>query len=1152
LAADPPSSSLPRRERKLVTLLFADLTGYTALAASLDPEEVYGFIRPTLRQLQQIVEDFGGSVPQTLGDGFMAVFGVPAAHEDDDERAVRAALAIREHVERLNAGRAGIRFPSVHSGINSGEVMVAPSEEPSGFAVVGDTVNTASRLADLAAEGTILVDERTRERTAHSIRYGSRRTLRAKGKTEPIIAFEAVGTRTSASERRASSTVFVDRLETLDRIRTVLREATRTSRSRVLLVTGEPGTGKSRLATELRRRRVGRVLVGRCPAFGQQLPLQALAEAVGSGLGLSPGASASSIDGSIRRVGRDLPKAERSRFGRDLRLLMGAEPVPTGQARGSVHDAARAARIAIEIVARDRPVVVVIDDLHWADADLLGFLRDLARDPWAVPVLFLALSRPEPGLDVLDEIELPSLAEDDMRTLARHVLGSVVPEDAVEETLGRAAGNPLFLEETLGMLVDAGALVRRAGSWEVSDQALLRGVPSSIRRLIAARLDGLPPSEKATLQDAAVAGEVVWDRLLEHLAAGPPVRRSIAELERKGLLVRREPSILPGILELEVKHVLIREVSYESVPRGERAAKHLAIAMWLRDQAQVLPEEPVAWLAHHLERAWELRRSRTGPAPPAETATLAVGSLRRWADRTFAYQARRAETIYGRAIAVARTARGAVEPAEMADLLIGRAESRNEMGRHREALADGAEAKQIAERIRDRGRRARALLCLGRTESDLGRASRARALVEDARGLFHEEHDLRGEAWALHRRSETWSVSDPWRELEDLEESYRLFARAKDRWGGSIVAQDLAYILTVRGGRDFRRWYGTAARLSGDEGDLRSQATLGRTAGYAAFYRGEYLEAIAEMEHARPLAARSGERYAEGDAIAILAMSEATIGSPGRALELGRELQRTARELDSLRLQAIGLLVQARAAVRLGRIDTAASRLTAARRVLGRRHTSTKADLYSLESEMRLDRGVSAGIDAMAGRVSSLAQRFGWAVWEPFGPLVRGRSALGAGRTRAAQMELDAAGALARSAGATGTERLARLLGAQARLLSAEGARRGRPRVLVTDDPAAGPEVSAIALENEGLTALRAGRLSRAGESFEAAVLSWERMGSTVWLGRALRFASAVASAQGRSRPARGLERRSDRVLALLRTPIAYRRAIAETADRSV
>jgi len=1142
---DRPASS--PGERKLVTVLFADLTGYTALASSLDPEEVYGFIRPGMLSLQRIVEGFGGTVPQIMGDGFMAVFGVPSAHEDDDERALRAALAVRDHADELNAAHS---FPRVHAGVNSGEVMVAPSDEASGFALIGDVVNTASRLSDLAEAGSILVDAQTKERTALAIRYGRARSLRAKGKADPLTVFEALAPRTATvAGRSGSSTLFVDRTDAIDRIRAELDEADRTTRSRVLVVVGEPGTGKSRLAAELRRRRVGKVLVGRCPSFGQQLPLHALAEAVAMGLGIEPGAGAAAVDRRARRLGGALPAGERRSFERDLRLLMGAERPRAGQARGSVVDAQRAGRLALETLAHEGPVVVVVDDLHWADDDLVELLRDAQREPWHAPLLFLPLSRPGPAVRGLPRLELPTLEADDMRSIARHVLGSDVPDEAVDETLDRAEGNPLFLEETLAMLVDAGTLRRRGERWEIADRGSLRGVPSTIRRLIAARLDGLPPGEKSALQDAAVSGEATWDPLLEHLSAGRGSERAVDVLQERGLLVRREPSVLPGAVELEVKHVLIREVAYGSMPRAERSAKHLAIATWLEERADTLREDPLAWVAHHRERAWELGRSRVGRDAPIETAALAARSLRRWADRTFAYQAGLAASIYGRALAVAHSAPDAIDQAELADLLIGRAESLIEMGRHREALADASKARTISERIRDRKRRARALLCLGRTESDLGRSARARALVQDARRLFHAEGDLRGEAWALHRRSEAWGSSDPNREIRDLEASYALFARSRDRWGMSVAAHDLAFVLTLHGGRELRRWFARAEQLTGDEGDLRSRATLARTAGSAAFYRGEFGAAIEHMEEARPLAERSGFRYAEADAIAIHAMAETFVGSPARAIELGREVQRLARELDSIRLHVEGLLAEARGSLRSGRPDVAARRLTAARRLMGGGHLSTKADVEFADALMRLDRGALIGIGPVAARASSLARRQGWALWEPFATLARGRAALATGRLDAAERDLEEAEGQARSADGTGTERLAALLGEQARLLAGSNGGGHRP---VPEPEAADPEALATWLENRGMRELERGDPAGAGEVFASAADVWEPLGSTAWLARALLFASASAAIGHRARDADDLARRSRRVFSRLKTPAKDRAAIERAVARGV
>ncbi len=1116
-------------------MLFVDLTGYTALSASLDPEEVYRFLRPGILALQRIVEGFGGTVPQVMGDGFMAVFGVPAAHEDDAERAVRAALAVRSHVAELNAGREGIRFPDVHAGVNSGEVMVAPSEESSGFAVIGDTVNTASRLADLAHAGRILVDERTRAGTAHAIRFGERRGRRAKGKAEPIATYEALGLRASATPRRGSSRVFVDRRDVMERVREELGTAQRSSRSRILVLTGEAGTGKSRFAAEVRRRRIGRVLIGRCPAFGHQLPLHALAEAIGSGLGVAPEAPREAVNEAARRIAPRVSASDRRGLSRDLRLLLGAERIVPGHARGSVHDAARAARIVIAALAWERPTIVVLDDFHWADADLVRLLRETERVPWPAPVLFLVLSRPTSGLRGLPRMDLGLLEAADMQAIARHVLGHELPDEARVGTLDRAGGNPLFLEETLGMLLEAGALAPGADGLAVADPERLRGVPSTIRLLIAARLDGLPPAEKALLQDAVTSGDTTWDRLLEHLG-GPSAGGALRSLERRGLLLRRERSRLPGAAEYEVKHVLIREVAYESLPRAVRAARHLAIAAWLRGEAAKPAEEPVPLLAHHYERAWELARSRTGPQPAPETAALAVRYLQRWAERTFVYQARLAESIFDRALAIARASGDAVEPRTVADLLIGRTESLIEMGRHHEAAVDGAEASRIAEALHDRRRRARALLALGRVDADLGRMARARVRLAGARRLFHADHDLRGEAWTLHRISETWGVTDYAHELRDLEHSYRLFARTRDRWGRATVAQDVAYLLTIRGGPDFERWYERARRFSGDEADLRSRATLARTAGYIAFYRGELVEAIEVMREARPLAVQCGDRYAEADTVLIGALSEAAVGSPGTAVELADELLRLARELRSTRLRAIGLLAGARAALRFGEPTVASRRIAAARLAVERRQPMTKVEVHLVDGWVGLDRGAFSGVDGPAARVAAGARRFGWALLEPLPPLLRGRAALGLGELDAAAIDLSRAAAVARAAGATGTERLARLLAAQCRLLSGQE--------VAPQDTSGDPECEAVALENRGLAALRDGRLEQARSEFDAAGSRWELFGVTVWRARALRLAAGAARAGGDGRGAAALERRSDRILDRLRTPAADRAAL--------
>jgi class 3 adenylate cyclase len=380
-------SAVPSGERKLVTLVFADLSGFTALASSLDPEEVYAVVRPGLAAMQRLVEEHGGTVPQVMGDGFMAVFGVPTAHEDDAERAVRAALAVRDHARALHRAGGwgtGIRFPEAHAGVNSGEVMVAPSSELSGFAILGDTVNVAARLADLARPGVVLVAEPTVRRTGHAIRFGPGRAYRAKGKPRPVTAFEAIEVRSALPAGRATPIVsgsFVNR-ELEDALEQALGQALRGRRSNVLVVTAEPGAGKTRLATEFTSRRPGTiVLTGRCTPYGQRLPLSPLGGAVQALIGLPADAPATVADREVRRLADRVAGSRRAGdLVRGLKLLLGtidpgevrdpsgrppgSRPWPPGPWSG---------------LAREGPVVTVVDDLHWADAQLLGYSDDQHR-----------------------------------------------------------------------------------------------------------------------------------------------------------------------------------------------------------------------------------------------------------------------------------------------------------------------------------------------------------------------------------------------------------------------------------------------------------------------------------------------------------------------------------------------------------------------------------------------------------------------------------------------------------------------------------------------------------------------------------------------------------------------------------------------------
>jgi len=1118
-----------REERKLVTVLFADLAGYTALAASLDPEDVYASLRPGILELQRVVEGFGGTVPQVLGDGFMAVFGVPGAHEDDAERAVRAALAVRDRARELRAGGGGIPFPEVHAGVNSGEAIVVPAAEAAGFAVIGDTVNTASRLADLAPPGSVFVDRRTRNRTSWSIRYGRGRLRRAKGKPEGLLAYEAIEPLTPVPGARPfGSGPFVDREAELEALERALREAVRAGRSRVRLLVGEPGLGKTRLASELRARWPAAVAFGRCAAFGAREPLQALVLAVAEAVGVLPGPagppSRARLEQAVRRIaaGRDARP-----LARDLRLLA---TIAGGGAAGSLPDAACAIRRVIEGLASAGPTAVILDDLQWADPELLRLMAEAGAEPWRGPILLLGLARPGVRLPGIPTIELQPLGPASGRELASAILGPAAPEEVLGVVLDRAAGNPFFLEESLAMLIEGGSLHREPDGWRLRDPDALVRVPSSVRLLIAARIDGLPEEEKLVIREASVAGERVWDELLARGRGRRAARGALERLSARGLLRRRERSQVPGVAEYEFRNVLIRDVAYGSLARSERARRHLQAAEWLRRRSGDLVREPVALIAEHYERAWRLGGGGE------DVARSAVSYLGRWADEVRTYHPRAAEAVGRRALEIAGAA--PVGAAEEGELLVTRAEALIGMGRHDEARREAARAERLATRAGDRGLLARALLARGRALSDRGRIRDARPLLGRARRLFRGAGNLAGEGWATHALSETMAPEDQGRQLRLLREAEELFARAGDERGRAATVQSLAYVFTIRGGAGFRRWHAEARRLGAD-GDEYAQATALRSWGYFLHYRGDHAAAIAAMRAVRPLALESGDRYVEADAILIEAASRALVGDLDEAERLVEEALELGRAVGSARIRAMALVAGARAALRGGRPGEAWERLRAARRHLHPRTRLEVVDHLAAEAGVLLDAGRFGPLPRIAARLEAGVRATGWRLWQPLGPLALGRAQLASGDPREAEVTLRRAVLLAARVGAEGHAALARALLGEVRVLAGRSPR-GRPEAEQTD-----AEADAVGLETEGLRLLPRDPPA-AAEVLQRAAERWRSLGLTVWLPRALALRAAALERAGGARAAAAARREAAWALDALGTPAAARAPLLE------
>ena len=619
-----------REERKVVTCLFCDLVGFTARAESMDPEDVRRLLQPYHTLVRGELERFGGTVEKFIGDAVMAVFGAPVAHEDDPERAVRAALAIREALDE--DGELEVRI-----GITTGEALIALAARPeSGEGMAsGDVVNTAARLQTAAAPGSILVDETTYRATERTVDYRQDEPVVAKGKTNPVPTWDALRATARVGVERSGGAALVGRERELTLLRETFLRVTREQDPQLLTLVGVPGIGKSRLVFELFQMietgDFGLVFWrhGRSLPYGEGVTFWALSEMVKAQAGIletdTPHDAVLKLGESVARVVAQADDA--AWVERHLRPLAGleADEAWTSDRRG---EAFAAWRRFFEALAHARPLVLAFEDLHWADEQLLDFVDYLVEWARGVPILVLCTARPEllarrsgwgGGKVNSSTILLSALSESEMTQLVSSLLEkSALPGDSKARLLEHAAGNPLYAEEFTRLLATG-----RAPS----------ELPETVQGIIAARLDTLPREEKELLQDAAVIGRVFW------LGALGGERWTLEErlhsLERKEFVGRERRSTVDGEVEYAFRHVLVRDVAYEQIPKADRGAKHRSAASWIESLGR--PEDYAETVAYHYVAALDYARS-TGEdiGPQAERARAA---LRDAGDRALALNA---------------------------------------------------------------------------------------------------------------------------------------------------------------------------------------------------------------------------------------------------------------------------------------------------------------------------------------------------------------------------------------------------------------------------------------------------------------------------------------------------------------------------------
>ncbi|HUF59729.1 MAG TPA: adenylate/guanylate cyclase domain-containing protein [Actinomycetota bacterium] len=628
-----------REERKVVTVLFADLVGFTSRSERLDPEDVRATLTPYFARLREELERRGGTVEKFIGDAVMAVFGAPAAHEDDPERAVRAALAIRDAMAEMNEQDPDFDL-HVRVGVNTGEALVSLGVRPQqgeGMAA-GDVVNTAARLQTAAPVDGILVGETAYRATERAIEYRDAAAIEAKGKAEPVLAWEAVEARSryGIDITRRVDTSLVGRDHELTLLRDALDRARHQDEPQLVTLVGEPGIGKSRLVHELFVHIEGMPELiawrqGRCLPYGEGVSYWALGEMVKAEAGIletdPDGEAAAKLH---RTVAELIPDAdERGWVARHLGPLVGLAQERGSSQEGS-EEAAAAWRRFLESLAERRPTVLIFEDLHWADDGLLDFLDYLIDWTRDVPLLVLCTARPEllarkpdwgGGKLNTATISLAPLSDEETARLLAGLLDrTLLPAELQATLLARAGGNPLYAEE----------FARMAANRSTADLATVE-LPGSVQGIIAARLDGLGPEAKSLLQDASVVGKTFWLGAVAAIGGQDPtdLERRLHELERGRFVRRARRSSVGAETEYAFLHLLVRDVAYGQIPRGARANKHRAAAAWIDSLGGERLEDRAELLAHHYLSALELARAAgqdtTDMERPARLALRAAG-----------------------------------------------------------------------------------------------------------------------------------------------------------------------------------------------------------------------------------------------------------------------------------------------------------------------------------------------------------------------------------------------------------------------------------------------------------------------------------------------------------------------------------------------
>ena len=588
LAGGKPAS---REERRIVTVIFVDLVGFTSRAETLDPEDVRAILAPYHDRVRDEIESFGGVVEKFIGDAVVGVFGAPTAYGDDPERAVRAALSVRAALGT-----------QVRIAVNTGEALVTIGARPErGEAMVaGDVINTAARLQSAAPAGGVLVGAETYRCTNGLVDYAVAEPVLAKGKELPVEVWLAE--RVASGDGRPGAEL-VGRVGELAMLKGIWERAT-AGTPHLVTVLGPPGVGKSRLASEFRRIVTaggGRTVRGRCLPYRESSAYGAFATQVKQFAGIFENDEPDVVLAKLRAESERLAVPDPEVVAGHLAIILGIDPHIVAEDREALFFSVRC---FIEAAAAEQATVLVFEDIHWADRGLLDLIEQLVGRMHGLPVLLLTLARPElldnrpgwgGGLPGYISMPLQPLVGVEAQALAFNVLRGIEESERQRRAAmfaEMAEGNPLFIEQLAATVAERPADTAEA-------------LPTTIRGIVAARLDALPPGERSVLLSAAVMGKVFWRGPVERVAEdAATLGDTLAALERRDLIRREAVSAIAGEQQYSFRHMLIRDAAYDMLPRMRRQELHADLARYLEQEAPTAGEA-ITQMARHWREAGE-------------------------------------------------------------------------------------------------------------------------------------------------------------------------------------------------------------------------------------------------------------------------------------------------------------------------------------------------------------------------------------------------------------------------------------------------------------------------------------------------------------------------------------------------------------------